>query len=359
MYLSVPISIIVVKLVMKKILAILILIMPHFFALGQVYYLDNREELLSPEQNNKKYRTHIVAAKISVVQRFSSKRNSKISSIISEARFDNRGNNTDWFEYKGNGKVETHNTASYNDSNQVTRYASYNGGGKLKEMFTYTYDKSGNQVEQDRYKHDPKTPASKEIHTYNDRNNMTETRVFDKKGNLKSRVEYTYYDDGSHKQTIRYSGKGKVERIWNFDCNPVGAQEAKKFKDTNKVCIHYETDKDGNQIKVKEEYEGGTGLFSSTTRIVTKIDKNNNIIDYAWYKLNGKPIWRCSTLYDASGNITEYTIYQAGTPKPFWRTVYTYNSDNNIVSSVIYKKLKPLPEYTLKWVYNSSVSKAQ
>jgi hypothetical protein len=128
------------------------------------------------------------------------------------------------------GKVKMHNSFTFDDSNRMTSFASYNGSGKLKRMNKNTYDKSGNIIEQDFYKKNPNAINKKTIKTYDSRNNITETKAFDKKGNLKTHIEYTYYEDGSKKQTTQYSGKGKVIRIWNFDCNPVGKPEAKKLK---------------------------------------------------------------------------------------------------------------------------------
>jgi hypothetical protein len=246
-----------------------------------------------------------------------------------------------------------HNAFTYDDSDRTTSYTFYKGNGKLKGMEKITYDNAGNIIEEDSYKKNPQAINKKFVKTYDNRNNITESKEFDRKGRLNSRVVYTYYDDGSKKQTIQYSGNGKVIQLWNFDCNPVGKLQAEKFKDTNKVCIHYETDKEGNPIKVKEEYDGGTGLFGKTYRNVTKYDKNNHMLDNAWYKLNGKLISHWSATYNADGRPLEYITYKDGTQEILYRTTYTYTSDGNTTENVIYKKSQIIAKD--KYVYASSV----
>jgi len=338
---------------MKKIVAATLLAISACQISAQVIYSDSRKDFLVMLQKNKNFRAHIAAENIASLQTFGYKHNSTVGSLIEESRFDKKGNNTEWFMYK-HGKVKKHNTATFDDSNRATSFTHYTGSGKLKEMITATYDKAGNLIEQDWYKKDPQTINRKTIKTYDSQNNITESKEFDGKGNLKNRVEYTYYDDGSKKQTIQYSGKGKVLQLWNFDCNPVGKLQAERLKDTNKICIHYETDKDGNPIKVNEEYQGGTGLFGKTYRYITKYNKNNNLIDAAWYNLNGKLISHWSESYNADGKMTEYTIYKGGAQEILYKSIYTYDNSGNMTESILYKKSQV--NSTMKYVYASALT---
>jgi hypothetical protein len=338
---------------MKKLIGIILLSIPAYLTTGQATYNDSREDFLMAMQRNKNYRAHIVAGNIASVQTFGYKHANSEGYLMFESRYDKRGNNTDWFLYR-NGKVKQHNAAKYDDSNMVTEFAFYKGSGKLKRMTANTYDKSGNLVEQDLFRKNPKKLYTKTIKTYDSRNNITGTKLFNNKGELQSRIEYTYYDDGSKKQTTEYNGSGKVKRIWNFDCNPVGKSEAKKIKDTAKICIHYEKDSAGNPIKIRDEYTHD-GWFGATVRTITKYDKDNNMIDVATYNLNGKRLSRWSASYNASGRITEYILYKDGTGKPQFRTTYTYNKEGNMEGSVIYKKTN-VPFSSRKYIYTSSVS---
>jgi len=341
---------------MKNLIASILFILSAFFASGQAYYNDSREDLLNSMQRNRNYRARMAAKKITSVQTFVYKHNNPDGSLMFESKYDNRGNITDWITYK-HGKVKSRNSNTYDDSNRVTQFAYYKGNSKLKVMSTNIYDKAGNEIEQDYYWKNPKIITSKIIKTYDNQNNITEAKTFDKKGNLAARIEYTYYDDGSKKRTTQYSDKGKVLRVWNFDCNPVGKLQAKNFKDTSKICVHYETDKDGNPIKVKEEYKGskGAGMYGKTIRSVSKFDKNNNMIDGAAYNLNGKQLSHWSATYNASGKITEYIMYKDGTQQVDSRTTYTYNSDGNVDESLIYKQ-STVPVSSRKYVYTSSIA---
>jgi len=338
---------------MKKIVAVILLTLPVCLASAQVSYNDSREDILANIQWRKKSRAHIRSNNITSMQLFAYKGTNPVGSLTNEWTFDKRGNTTDYFMHK-HGKIKMHNIFTYDDSDRTTSNASYSESGKLNWMSKITYDKAGNVIEEDYYKKDPQAIKTKTIKTYDSRNNITESKEFDGKGKLKDRVEYTYYDDGSKKQTIEYSGKGKVLQLWNFDCNPVGKLQAAKFKDTNKICVRFETDKDGNPIKVKEEYLGGEGLFGKTYRNVTKYDKNNDMLDDAWYKLNGKLISHWSESYNAAGKMTESIIYKGGTQEIFYKNTYTYDNNDNIAESVFYKKSKLNAIW--KYVYASALA---
>ncbi len=340
---------------MRKTLITLLLISPILFASGQAAYNDSKEDFLASIQKSKKFRAHVTAAGIKSAQRFEYKHNDSTGILTYEYKYDNRGNNTDWFEYRKNGKVKSHMATGYNDSNWITQFEYYNRAGKATWLDTFTYDKRGNQVEIGIYNENPKKLYSKTISTYDSLNNITESKVYGKRNKPESRIEYTYYTDGSKKQTIEYSGNGKVKNIWNFDCNPVGNSQAQKLKDTSKVCIHYETDKDGKPIKIKEEYKGQDGLFGkSMRRTITKYDKDNNILDLSTYKLNGRQTLHWGATYNAMGRLTEYDLYGLETQKIWWKYTYNYNSDGLIAAAAIYKKSKGTPEEAYKWVYNAS-----
>ncbi len=338
---------------MKKIIILSLLCFPAFFLKGQATYNDSREDFLSAIQRNKSYRDHIASGHITSVRIVGYKHNDTIGFLKYESKYDIKGNNTDVFTYK-NRKIKNHSFTKYDDSNRVTEFAYYKRGDKLKYMYVHIYDKSGNPIEQDSYKKNAQEVTSKTIKTYDNFNNITEAKTFDGSGKLKSRIEYTYYNDGSKKQTTQYSGKGKIVRIWNFDCNPVGKLQAKKFKDTAKICIHYETDASGNPIKVKEEYLSG-GFLGGALRNVTKFDKDNNTIDAACYNLNGKLFGHWSASYNPTGRMTEYVVYKGGTLQTRFKVIYSYDDKGNISESVTYKKSK-VPFSTMKYVYTSSLS---
>jgi len=341
---------------MKKILITLLIVIPAFAVSGQASYNDSREEFMTAMQQTRKSRAHITALRILSVQSFEYKNVNKPGKLSYELRYDSKGNITNWLEYRKNGKIKRQSLVSYNDSNWVTISASYNGAGKQNWKIRFSYNTLGRLIEHDTYKRDSQKIVSKTINTYDNKNNIIESETFGKKGNLKSRTEYNYYDDGSKKQTTMYSAKGKIKQVWNFDCNPIGDLRAKKLKDTSKVCIHYETDQDGNPIKVKEEY-AETGIFGTMERTVTKYNKDNNVLDVSAYKLNGKQTSHFSASYNSQGNLTEYIMYKAGTTKPWWRNSYTYTSDGNMETEAFYWRADQTPANTFKYVYNSSPTK--
>lgn len=335
---------------MKSLLIILAITLSACVVHGQGIYSNEASEYRYYLALSKLDRKHIVSGKIDGLQIYCYKKDSTNVGLVAENKYDRKGNATEWIIYK-HGKIKERDEATFDDSNRMISYIAYDRKGRQKIKGLNIYNQAGNLVENDQYGSDPKKPLSKMLCTYNSNNKITDYKWFGKNDKLKARTEYSYYDDGSNKQTIAYSGKGKVTNIWNYDCSPVGKLEAKKLKDTSKICIHYEKDKNGDPIEVEEQVVHAGGLFDPPTRYITKSDKKHNVLEQYGFEFSGKEIYHASYGYNNLGQMTEQLSYKAGTPDVDFKTVYMYNENNYITTMKVYRDNMLEPYSVIKYTY--------
>jgi len=332
--------------------AIIALLMASTFSINaQVISEDDRADFENYIILNAKYHKHIADNHITDVKRVSYSKKHPEGITKSETKYDSHGNAIENIQYNKHGKFVSHFKYQYNDSNQTTSNIAINKKSKACSGVYYSYDKAGNIIENRSWWKDTGKTVYDWIITYDSKNNPTEAKFYYSKGKLDSRTVYEYYDDGSKKKTTTYSGKGKVTAVWNYDCNPIGKVQESKMKDTSKVCMHYETDKNGNPIKVKEEYTEAGGLFKYRLRKISKYDKDNHFIELITTKMDGKETWHSCVDFDAKGNETEWRQYVPNTTNVKKRVVYTYNNSGDITQAVVYSKSSATGSI-IKFVYN-------
>jgi hypothetical protein len=139
--------------------------------------------------------------------------------------------------------------------------------------------------------------------------------------------------------------------VWNYDCNPVGKLQESRMKDTSKICVHTETDKNGNPIRIKEEYTQGERLFSKRLRKISKFNKDNQLIEQITTTLDGKEQMHVCRDYNAAGNITETRQYIPNTKNLKMKYVFTYDTSGNLTEMVTYRK-SDTTGTVMKYVYN-------
>jgi len=333
--------------------AIAALLMASTFSINaQVISEDDRDDFQNSISKSAKYNKHIADNHITDVKRVSYSKKHPEGIIKSETKYDSHGNAIENMQYNKHGKFVSHFKYEYNDSNRETSNSAINKKNKAYAGVYYSYDKSGNITQNRSWWKDTCKTFYNWIIAYDSRNNPTEAKFYYSKGKLDSRTVYEYYEDGSKKKTTTYNGKGKVTALWNYDCNPIGKVQETKMKDTSKICVHYETDKNGNPIKVKEEYtEGGGWLHKYRLRKISKYDKDNHFIELITTKMNGKETWHSVADFDAQGNQTEWRKYVPNTTNMKQRVVYTYNNSGDITQAIVYSKSSPAGS-VIKFVYN-------
>ena len=344
---------------MKNLIILTLLLFSVLTINAQAFYLDNKSDVMANEHSNAKFRQHILDNHIITIKYYTYKNGDTVGYLSGLAKYDAKGNVTETEGFKKNGKIVIHQLFKYDDNNRNIEYTGLKSNDKFFYKNTNVYDINGNVIDYRYYYKRPDNMIYHMVYRYDDKKNMIENEGYDKKNRLYERTTYSYYDDGSKKQTILYDDKGKVDRIWNFDCNPVGTAEHDKLKDTTKVCIKYETDKNGNKIKIKEENNVREennirgSLFQRYVRNISKFDVNDNLIDFTSYKKNGKVIKHWSRDYDSKGNAKDYVIYKRNSNEIKVRYVYTYDNSGNMVETVSYKN-SDKPDKIWKCIYEQN-----
>jgi hypothetical protein len=316
------------------------LIAAFLFCVGagaQVIYFDTKQPN-GQEDNEKvfrdqKVRNHITASKSYNYKTASAADTSK-GYLFIEQSYDGNGRMVEYKQHRKSGKLRYHSSYAYNEKGKMTENIEYLPNGKALYKNTTQYDSEGNVMEQFQYLRGETTPWWHAIATYDDKNNITTLKFLmknDKK--LYRRYEYSYYPDGSKKQTVEFNRKEKVKHTWNYDCNPTGTLEASAFKDSSKICIRYETDKDGNPIRIKEQ----NVKQGSIVRIVTKYDKSDHEIFSASYDASDGMKKHVDTKFDANGNCTEVDVYKPYSNETKYKYVYQYDSTGNLAEEFSYK----------------------
>lgn len=318
---------------------------------AQVLPEDDRDNFRNNIIQTAKARKRIEANHIKGVKAYSYTNKHPEGIVRYEINYDSHGNVVDNIQHNKRGRLISDYRYQYDDSNRMVSTAVLNKKGKTTWGGFWRYDKSGNMVQNFYWYRDTGTVTYKWTMAYDLKNNPIESKSYSYKGRLDSRSVYEYYNDGSKKKTTTYNRKGKVIAVWNYDCNPIGKLQESKMKDTSKVCVHYETDKNGNPVRVKEDYTQGGWLVKYRLRKITKYDKDNNVIEYITMKMNGKETHHYSADFDAQGNITEARYSIPNTTNLRERLVYTYDNTGNMAQLTVYKNSSKQGA-VFKYVYN-------
>jgi len=336
---------------MKKHLLAIVFIFSCIAVQAQVYYSDGNED---PSQNVRSdsarkriVSKHIVAINVYCSKSDTGQEGTKKSYLSSVTKYDDNGNMVDYQILNKHGNTIQEYLYRYDNDGRNLEFTVLKRSGKIKRQITYDYDKSGNNIMTHWFFDD--YPPARRVRIYDDKNHLLEQTYFyyhyKKQG---SKYKYSYYDDGSRKQSVEYNRKGKVLHTWNYDCSPVGQMAGAK-KDTSKVCIRYETDKNGNRIKVTEEFE----KRGDVVRRVNKYDLHDRLLDVSDYNKKGKVVYRYSYDYNANGRMTEAIYYKPGSgEKVKFRYTYVYDSNSDLSKYVAYKYARP--QYVYKYEYQIS-----
>jgi len=272
--------------------------------------------------------------------------------LATEMLYDDQGNLTEFKSYKKN-VLKYHYTYKWDDQGRNLEFVNLRRNGSTRFREVNSYDASGNKTDERTYGKtwllsNKETLWWRSEATFDERQNMKEQKFyFDSAGRkLFDRYEYSFYPDGSKKQTIEYSGKNKVRHIWNYDCNPAGIPEGQNLKDTSTICIRYETDKDGNKIKVKDE----NVKYGKVARMVRKYDKNDNVLEEINYDSKGRMIFHSTSAYNDKNKFVAHTVYQRNSDKIKSRSEYHYDSAGNITEQIAWKTAS-VPHVIVKYSY--------
>ena len=276
-------------------------------------------------------------------QKPGNKKNPAPGYLISENTFDEQGNCTEYKSFTKSGRMKKHWIYKFNSNNDYIESTQLKANGRFISKFTWEYDSFSNLTDTRLYWKKPDKMSWHSKSVYDDKNNMTEIKYLtaqDKK--LTDRYVYSYYPDGGKKQTLEYNRKGKIIHTWNYDCDPTGNAGINHLKDSSKICIRYETDKNGNRIKIKEE----NIKQGRRTRTISKFDKNDNLLEWIGYNRKGRIILHSRALYDDKNNITERTQYKKDKTEVLKKFLFHYDTAGNLTEEIAYKGASTIDHVT-------------
>jgi len=320
---------------------------------AQIFYNETKAEAARSERERMLNRERVKRNHIREVKIYGFKSDTSAAGYIaSECMYDEQGNMTEAIDYNKHGKIRYRYTYAYDGKGRNVAFAEWKRNGKLRFRYVYVYDATGNETETRNY-YVPAIFGKKEklgwrnSATFDGKQNMLELKYFfsEDEKELFSRYSFTYYEDGSKKQTTEFDKKNKIRHKWNYDCNPAGT-EAINLKDTSRICIRFETDKDGNKIRVKEEIVHA----GKVARIVSRFDKQDHLLDLVRYDSNGGARTHESNTFDDKDNQTSYTCYKRNSDEVKYRSVFRYDEAGNISEIVAYKS-SALPDRVMKFHY--------
>ncbi|HTO15238.1 MAG TPA: hypothetical protein VLZ83_05690 [Edaphocola sp.] len=219
-------------------------------------------------------------------------------------------NKNDYENFKLNGKVNSVRETTYQAEEKFGEISKgeigrksydilskdgliiFNQDGKLKTITIYETHSDKDEIFQKLvYKYTEKICS--EVDTYSSDGELEEkitTEIkngkiikeisYDSEGKLKSTLEYKYGRNNNKKQAIRY--------------------------DSNSVIVSKSNYEYSNRDKVKQ-----TETFAKNGKLKSKgtYDKNGNLIEYVWFKDNGKVEMKSLTKYDENNFEIENTLF--------------------------------------------------
>jgi hypothetical protein len=324
-------------------------------AFSQVFENETKADLDAWSMREKISRQRIRDSKIHSLKTFAYKADTSSGEkyLSSELTYNDSGNLVEYISFRKNGSEKYHLIYAWDPEGRSIEYRQLRSDGSNIVRETSTYDASGNKTETRTYGRSWLLNKKEKlwwrtVAAFNDRQNMTSQKFyFDEQGKkMFDRYEYSYYPDGSKKQTIEYSGKGKLRHTWNYDCDPAGVAQTKSLKDTSKICVRYEEDKNGNKIKVTDE----NVKYGKVVRIVHRYDKNENLLEEISYDSKRRPRYHSVFSFDEKNNCTGHILYQRNSSRIKERSEYHYNLSGNIEEEIAYKNAA-VPEHIVKFIY--------
>ncbi|HWY10556.1 MAG TPA: hypothetical protein VN026_04470 [Bacteroidia bacterium] len=184
-------------------------------------------------------------------------------------------------------------------------------------------------------------------------NRLTRIVIYDKNNKEKNAIEYSYYDGKNMKQAKEYKN-GKLKKVWNYTCDPVGTNE-KKVKEI-KVCKNVNADENGNRVESnrivnpKGEVELRVNTFDKNDKMIKQmvyddikhklkseytytIKAETEELERRFYSRKGKEYYYNKVVYSKSNKILSREVVHRGNQKNKYKTIFTYNDKDLLTRS--------------------------
>jgi hypothetical protein len=248
----------------------------------------------------------------------------------------------------------------------LTKAFKYNKEGKLLNSKRYKNGKLTSEIQIERddknrktsYKYFKRNNTLKNQSAWKYKTNekcMDKSTLYKRDGvSVKKKWNYEYYTACEKKQSTLTNGKGKVLKIWTYDCKKEGEELTKK-KDVSQVCTWEETD-DKHLIKVQQTFDekgkivkmvskyrsADTSLISykrynSDNELTYESVFNPDIEKQLYHKSYKNGRVRYQTIYKYVGeNLVNYAWYRRAKMK--YNTTYEYDQESQLVAMKSFQK---------------------
>ena len=222
--------------------------------------------------------------------------------------------NIDENEVSFNNELINTSVDKRNEDGMVVSTTYYDEEGNIYKIEKYTYNEDGRKSSLQTYNGDNRLEAEAHYEYY-DNGNLKEisTDNYDEHGNLKAKDTYTYYENGNTNTCLSYyyyeNGDIKEENFLRF--NESGKKAETDYtsydsdgNETYSKKIKY--NQDGNELSLIENKNG----INIQTRNTTYHPNGNKANETSIKTDDDGNVIKSETLYDESGNNTDYTEYR-------------------------------------------------
>ncbi len=230
--------------------------------------------------------------------------------------YDEKGNRIGWLAYDSDGKLHSSVEMEYDIEGNQILYTYYDGDGKLITREEYTYDRNGNELSYFLYGNDGL--YSRHETEYDENGNETAYYAYGESGLLKYKIENEYNQNGNYISSCTYDGQGILSSRMEWEYDENGNAVARYSYDGDGVLREkYEYDIHGNQTAI---YRYRDGVL--TSRKINVFDENENPIEHYEYR-DGKLRTKIMREFNENGECTLICVYN-GNGSLESRTTYDY-----------------------------------
>ena len=270
----------------------------------------------------------------------------KVSKDLSSVYFNKNGTKAKDINYN-----DTHKTKiiyihenRYNEKNLFTEYINTYGDDSYR---TINYYNDSNKISEQYYYNDDNILSTKSTYIYNGDGKITENIGTNKKQEVLYKYLYTYKNN-ELKQAKLLDKKGKIKRVWNYNCDGAGIV-LKKAEDTSKICTTKTYLPDGSIMATTQGYDWQKKPY----KMIIITNTQNKLIEYKYLKgINDQLINQDLYNYNKDGKLLELKKLYFIKSKIHSTTTKTFDTQGRITSdSRSYKKSKITNSYS--YAYNA------
>ena len=254
--------------------------------------------------------------------------------------FDKNGNVIEEVYYQS-GSIDQKLNYKYDKNENKVEYINYKGSeNTLFYKQIITYDSKKRKIREDRF---------------NGTENVVIIYNYDEKDRITDIIKYNEFEEIEQKRTFKYSGNicnvsiingygEKIGRIINTYDNNNNIIETKEFDETDKIKEHYYFTFENNLLKVKTKYTLGNFIY----REDYKYNNNNDLIEITKEQPKGNSIVNNIYRYVGNGNLIEEEWYD-NNPTENSKKTYFYNSKGILERVEVYYSLY---KYKIQYRYD-------